>query len=63
MKKTYMQPAMLVVKTNVAKMICVSGFSDALGKSGGEANSNTVLSKRRRGIFQDDASEEDQSIW
>ena len=60
MKKTYMQPAMLVVKTNVAKMICQS----RMGINTDPTKTTDVMQgKRRRGIFQDDASEEEQSIW
>lgn len=62
MKKTYMQPAMLVVKTNAAKMICVS--QPKMGINNDPTKTTDVMQgKRRRGIFQDDASEEDQSIW
>lgn len=60
-----MQPAMLVVKTKSAKMICVSGFNSTADSTptGDKGNASiNSLSKRRRGIFQDD-SEEDQSIW
>ena len=61
MKKTYMQPAMLVVKTNAAKMICNSDPKVMLGDGQVTTKSSGNFSKRR-GIFQDD-SEEDQSIW
>lgn len=58
MKKTYMQPAMLVVKTNAAKMICQSNMGINNTKT-----TDVMQGKRRRGIFQDDAVEEEQSIW
>ena len=57
MKKTYMQPAMMLVKVKTEVMLQVS----QLGGSTNETSGNAT--KRRRGIFQDDAVEEEQSIW
>ena len=59
MKKTYMQPAMMLVKTEAAMMICES---DPRKKGGIDAESGN-LSKRRGGIFGSDGSEETNSIW
>ena len=48
---------MMLVKTEAEKMICVSRYGETTNATSGN------LSKRRRGIFQDDAIEEEQSIW
>lgn len=59
MKKIYQNPTMRIVKVQPMQMIAQS--QRAIGNEYKE--NDVVLSKRRRGIFQDDASEEDQSIW
>ena len=59
MKKTYIQPAMLVVKINTVNPLQTS--SPKYSETETQATSGN-FSKRRRGIFQDDY-EEDQSIW
>jgi len=58
-----MQPAMLVVKTNAAKMICQSPYKyqQTMKSDPTDGNGSNALGKRR-GIFQDDSAE-DQSIW
>lgn len=59
MKKTYIQPAMLVEEdTILCQFICKSpNKEDYTGETSGN------LSKGRRGIFQDDDDDEEQSIW
>jgi len=59
MKKTYIQPAMLVEEdTILSQLICQSP-----NKQGYTGATSGNLSKGRRGIFQDDDDEEEQSIW
>lgn len=59
MKKTYIQPAMLVEEdTILSQLICQSP-----NKQGYTVDTSGNLSKGRRGIFQDDDDEEEQSIW
>ena len=59
MKKTYIQPAMLVEEdTILSQLICQSP-----NKEGYTVETSGNLSKDRRGIFQDDDDDEEQSIW
>lgn len=57
MKKIYQNPTMRIVKVQPMQMIAESL------PTGESYNNETVLSKRRRGIFEDEASEKEQSIW
>ena len=57
MKKTYMQPAMMLVKTETAMMICVSRYGETTNATSGN------LSKRRGGIFGSDEEESSNGIW
>ena len=63
MKKTYMQPAMLVVKIKTPNMLNTSpdGYNRNLNNTGKDGSK--ALSKGRRGIFEEEVIEEDQSIW
>lgn len=58
MKKTYMQPAMMLVKTEAEVMICVSDPE----KKGSTDQTSGNLSKRR-GIFDSDDAESSNGIW
>ena len=59
MKKTYMQPAMMLVKTEAEVMICAS---DPTKKPGSTTETSGNLSKRR-GIFDSDEAESSNGIW
>ena len=60
MKKIYMQPAMLVVKTNVKMNICQVSDPKREGTTTDAISGN--LSKRR-GIFDSDDAESSNGIW
>lgn len=63
MKKLYIQPATMLVRTETEVMVCYSynptANSDPTSEQGNGAN---ALSKRR-GIFDDGESGSDNGIW
>ena len=61
MKKTYIQPAIELVKTNVEVMLTGSG---ELQKSGSTTETSGNLVKGRGGIFgSNEAEDNDNGIW
>jgi len=69
MKKTYITPAMSAVEFKAKPMLNITSIGDGKLNAGGNKgdfnnSSYTILTKERRGIFQDgDNVEENQSIW
>ena len=60
MKKIYMQPAMMLVKTEINTVLQTGSDPKKQGGTNEEGNN---LSKRRGGIFGSDGSEASNSIW
>jgi len=62
MKKIYLTPAMEVINTKVASVICTSGDKLNINRNSMTTVKGADMEAKRRGIFQDDSAE-DQSIW